>query len=84
MTFSRPEEFLAAYPDPTFEELLRLCMDYGLITDYEARIYGVRVRCVTEAFEVSVDEAEVLMKGLLLGYFYGHSRDDLTPARWHS
>lgn len=70
------------YPDPTFEEVLRLCRDFGLVTDYEPSVGRVRLRCVNQVFDVTVDEAEVLMQGLLLGFFYGHSRDDLSLARW--
>lgn len=83
MTISKLEEYLEAYPDPSFEELLRLGFDLGMITEYEASMFGVRLRCATEEFTLGVDEAEILMRGLLLGYFYGHSRDDLSLAHWH-
>lgn len=72
------------YADPTFEELLKLCQDFGLVTDFHAHVRGVRIRCVNQEFNVSVDEAEVLMQGLLLGFFYGHSRDDLALAQWET
>lgn len=70
------------YPEPSFEELLHLCRDFGLVSEYEAHLTGVRLRCVNQVFEVSVDEAELLMQGLLLGFFFGHSRDDLSLAQW--
>lgn len=70
------------YEDPTFEELLRLCQDFGLVSEYHATLTGVHLRCVSQEFQLTVDEAEVLMQGLLLGFFYGHSRDDLSLARW--
>jgi len=82
VAYRRLKEVFTTYPDPTFEELLELCRDFGLVSDYHPSLAGVRLRCVNQIFEMSVDEAEVLMQGLLLGFFYGHSRDDLSLARW--
>lgn len=82
VTFSRIRERIADYPDPTFEEMLRLCKDFGLVTEYTPSLTGIRMKCINQIFDVSVDEAEMLMQGLLLGFFYGHSRDDLSLARW--
>jgi hypothetical protein len=81
-SYKRLKEVLNHYPDPTFEEMIELCRDFGLVTDYQPSLNGVRMQCVNQVFELTVDEAEVLMQGLLLGFFYGHSRDDLSIARW--
>ena len=70
------------YAEPAFDEMLRLCVDFGLISQYAAAESGIRLRCINQTFHVSVEEASVLMQGLLLGFFYGHSRDDLRLARW--
>jgi hypothetical protein len=80
-SYRRLKEVLA-YPDPTFEEMLELCRDFGLVAEYHVRLDGVQLRCVNQVFDLRIDEAEVLMQGLLLGFFYGHSRDDLSLARW--
>jgi hypothetical protein len=82
ITYARMKRTVAEYPEPTFEEMLRLCRDFGLVTEVETTVRGVRLRCVNQSFEVSVGEAELLMQGLLLGFFFGHSRDDLSLAEW--
>ena len=73
---------LLDYRDPTLEELLRLCRDFGLLTDFDLSPHGVLLRCVNQVFDVSAEDAELLLKGLLLGFFFGHSRDDLSLAEW--
>lgn len=70
------------YAEPDRRELLRLCRDFGLVQEYEVGSNSIRMRCVQEVFEVSPQESELLMKGLLLGFFYNHSRDDLSLADW--
>lgn len=82
IAYSKIKRAIADYPEPTFREMLRICQDFGLITDVDASVRGIRMQCVNQTFDVSVDEAEVLMQGLLLGFFYGHSRDDLSLAQW--
>jgi hypothetical protein len=70
------------YAEPDRRELLRLCRDFGLVQEYEVGVNSIRMRCLHEVFEVSPQEADLLMKGLLLGFFYNHSRDDLSLADW--
>lgn len=82
IAYSRIKRAIADYPEPTLREMLRICKDFGLITDFDASVRGIRMVCVNQTFDVSVDEAEVLLQGLLLGFFYGHSRDDLSLAQW--
>ncbi len=82
MEYVTLEAFITAYPEPTFEEMLRLCVSYGLVSGYEGGMFGVRLTCIGEEYELSVDEAEAMMRGLLIGFFRGHSRDNLAPARW--
>ena len=73
---------MTAYPEPSFEEMLRLCVAFGLVSDYEGGMFGVRLTCTGEVYELSVDEAEAMMRGLLIGFFHGHERNDLTLAQW--
>lgn len=80
--YARLHQALHGYDDPSFEEMLRLCQDFGLVTEYHADLHGVTLRAVNQRYELTVDEAEVLMQGLLLGFFFGHSRDDLSLAQW--
>jgi len=82
VNFCRIKEKISDYPDPTFEEMLRLCTDLGLVSEYTPRLTGVTMRCINQVFDVSVDEAEILMQGLLLGFFYSQSQDDLSLALW--
>ena len=74
---------VSLYAEPSFDELRRLCVDFGLISEFAEDDAGVHVRCVNQSFHLSTEEASVLMQGLLLGFFYGHSRDDLRLARWN-
>lgn len=76
------EAFITAYPEPTFEEMLRLCVAFGLVSDYEGGMFGVRLTCAGEVYELGVDEAEAMMRGLLIGFFHGHERDNLTLSCW--
>ena len=73
---------VAPYAEPSFDEMLRLCVDFGLISEFDEVESGIRLRAVNQTFRLSIEEARVLMQGLLLGFFYGHSRDDLRLARW--
>lgn len=80
--FPKPPARPVRYAEPDRRELLRLCRDFGLVHEYEVGATGIRMRCLHQVFEVSPQESELLMKGLLLGFFYGHSRDDLSLADW--
>lgn len=73
---------MTSYPEPTLQELLALCRRFGLVTGFEPLRDGVRLSCVNQVYEVTPGEAHILMQGLLLGFFYGHLRDDLSQARW--
>ena len=84
VAYARLRQVPSDYPEPSFDEMLRLCTDFGLVTEFRVTMRGIWMRCVNQNFEVSVDEAEVLLQGLILGFFYGHSRDDLSLAQWES
>ncbi|MEM6646929.1 MAG: hypothetical protein AAF730_11830 [Bacteroidota bacterium] len=73
---------ISGYKEPSFEELLELCIDYGLVTQYRPSLERVQLVAVTQNYDLSVDEADVLLQGMLLGYFFGQSGDDLTQAEW--
>lgn len=70
------------YRQPTLDELLDLCLDFGLVSDLERNGEFLRMRCREEVFNVSVREAELLVRGLLIGYFAMQTRDDLGLATW--
>lgn len=70
------------YVQPTLDELMNLCRDFDLIS--EVRVVGERyvIQCKDEQFEVTAREASLLVRGLLIGHFAFHTRDDLSLANW--
>lgn len=76
------QEILSGYPEPTFDETLSLCRGLGLVHSYERAGEGVRMRFVSEWFEGPSDQALLVMKGMLLGYYYAQVGDSMSGARW--
>ncbi len=72
------------YAEPSFDELLALCLDFGIVSEARAGVDGYVIRVLDERMELRGEHAAVLLKGLLLGYFFNHSRDDLSLAEWHA
>lgn len=72
------------YADPSFDELLALCLDFGIVSEARPAADGFVIRVLDERMELRGEFAAVLLKGLLLGYFFNHSRDDLSLAEWHA
>lgn len=72
IAYGRITRAIADYPEPTLREMLRICKDFGLITEFDEGVRGIRMQCVNQMFDVSVDEAEVLIQGLLLRFFCSH------------
>lgn len=72
------------YAEPSFDELLALCLDFGIVSEARPSAEGFVIRILDERMELRGEHAAVLLKGLLLGYFFNHSRDDLSLAEWHA
>lgn len=72
------------YRQPTLDEMLDLCVEFGLVSDLERDGDFIRMTCREEEFGVSVREAELLVRGLLIGYFAMQTRDDLGLATWEN
>jgi len=70
------------YVQPSLDELMNLCHDFELIADVQTIGDGYAIRCKDETFHVSAKEATILIKGLLIGHFAFHTRDDLSLANW--
>ena len=70
------------YSSPTLDELVQLCVDFGLVSEVLSLDGKFHFLCKDERFVVSKKEAFVLVRGLLIGYFAFHTRDDLTLANW--
>jgi hypothetical protein len=70
------------YVQPSLDELMGLCRDFKLIS--QIRVVGDRyqIQCKDEQFDVSAPEASLLVRGLLIGHFAFHTRDDLSLANW--
>lgn len=70
------------YEDPSLEELAELCIAYGLISDIRYEKGRYRFTAVNRYFDLDPIQADMLIQGLLLGYFYVQSGDELTMAAW--
>lgn len=70
------------YEDPSIEELAELCISYGLINDIRIEKGRFRFTAVNRYFDLDRIQADLLIQGLLLGYFSVHSGDELTMAAW--
>jgi len=75
-----PKEVL--YVRPTLDELFELCSDFKLISDVRNDGDGYQIQCKEELFSVTAQEASILVRGLLIGHFAFHTRDDLSLANW--
>ena len=76
---ARPAVF---YVQPSLDELMGLCRDFELISEIKVVGDSYVIQCKDERFEVSASEAALLVKGLLIGHFAFHTRDDLSLANW--
>ena len=78
----RPRKSEVQYPRPTLDELVQLCIDFELITEVISVDGKFHFLCKDEQFIVSPAESIILVRGLLIGYFAAHTRDDLSLAGW--
>lgn len=84
-TFKPLAELQEPYHEPTLQELIDLGQDFGLIRDVERAGDGrLRIQCKEEVFTTNLHEAQLLVRGLLIGYFAYHTRDDLSLAYWEN
>ncbi len=73
------------YREPTLQELIEVGQDFGLIREVEREEDGrLRIQCKEELFTTNLHEAQLLVRGLLIGYFAYHTRDDLSLANWEN
>lgn len=72
----------AHYVQPSLDELMSLCRDFKLISDIKVVGDRYQIQCKDEQFDVSALQAALLVKGLLIGHFAFHTRDDLSLANW--
>lgn len=70
------------YAPPSFGELVALAEECHLVSGYEQTARGVHFRAAGQVFQLPQRDAELLLHGILLGYFYAETRDDLTTAAW--
>jgi len=70
------------YRPPSLDELLTLCSEFELATVIHNMDGTFRLRCKDEDFTLDAERAAILARGLLLGYFAFHTRDDLSLANW--
>ena len=72
------------YPDPTITEMVGLAVDFGIACKVRRFNGRMRMEVLGEHLDLSEEEAALMLKGLLLGYFYNQKRDDLSLAQWES
>ena len=76
-----PQESIS-YEGPTLDELIQLSIDFDLISDIR-RVRGrIKIRVREEYFDLNDREAGILVRGLLLGSFALHTRDDVSLDDW--
>ncbi len=57
------------YAPPSLTELIDASAQLRLIEGVEETLRGIRLRLVGQVFDLSAREAELLLTGLMLGYF---------------
>ena len=72
------------YEPPSFGELVTLADQCGLIAGFEHTLKGVHFRAAGQLFTLLQRDAELLLHGILLGYFNADTSDDLTTAAWQT
>lgn len=72
----------AEYAPPSFGELVALADQCGVISGFEQTPKGIRFRVAQQVFHLPQRDAELLLQGVLLGYFYAETHDDLTTTAW--
>lgn len=73
------------YTQPSLDELIQLSMDFGLVNDVRHESNGrLSIKCKEETFRATLPEAQLLIRGLLIGFFAMHTRDDLSLANWEN
>ena len=86
MTDTDPREHVlgGVYQPPAFHELVSSASQLGLIDGYEEGLRSIRLKAVGQIYDVSRREAEMLLNGLLLGYFsaVNPGADNLVLAAW--
>lgn len=70
------------YAAPTFRELVEVGEQLGLVSGYEADDARVQMRVVGQVFHLAHREAELMLHGILLGYFAAQAGDDVSAADW--
>ncbi len=71
-----------SYEGPTLKELIQLCIDFELISDIREVRGRIKIRVREEYFDLNDREAGILVRGLLLGSFALHSRDEPSLEAW--
>ena len=79
MTDTDPRDGAGAYPPPSFDELAEMALQLGLLTGASARGALVQLRVAGIVFELPPDQAELLLHGVLLGYFVSQAGEERGP-----
>ncbi|NNE71308.1 MAG: hypothetical protein HKN29_13215 [Rhodothermales bacterium] len=72
----------STYPEPSLEEMIGLAADFGMVSKLRRDGTRLHMEVLNEPMDMTLAQAAVMLKGLLLGYFYNQKRDDLSLAQW--
>ena len=64
---------MSTFVEPSFDNLIQQCLECGLVTFYEVSGNEIKLSCITEDFTLTRKKAEILMRGLLLGYEWANT-----------
>lgn len=71
-----------AYAPPTLSELIDSAAHLQLIDGVEETLRGIRIRLVGQVYDLKTREAELMLTGLLLGYFAAAEPTPSTFQPW--
>ncbi len=81
-TISSTRALQIIYAEPQLHELIALCQQFELVVSHEMNDSEVTLLCQRDVYTLKHAEAELLLRGLLLGFFHRRTKDDLSLALW--
>lgn len=77
----------AGYAEPSLRELIDLAVSYGLVMGCELTPRGIALRMPHRHYELSLDEARLLIEGALAGFLLaepGARQPAPAQSKWHA
>lgn len=70
------------YQEPSLNEIVMLCSSQGLIQAWDTDGLRATFRIMGASYDLTVAEAQLMLEGVLLGYYLSQSGDDVSGAVW--